>query len=68
MIVVFLIILTYFFIPMFNINVSHWTKCKCLLEHGFASVLAINYSLKLLDDLPVQTHKPYNNLHYKNLS
>ena len=31
---------------------------------GFASVRARFHSLKLVDYLPVQIHKPYNNLHF----
>ena len=33
------------------------------LSYGFASVRAIILSLKLVDYLPVHTHKPYYNLH-----
>ena len=35
--------------------------------YGFACVQAIIHSLKLVDYPPVQTHKPYNNLHLCNL-
>ena len=33
------------------------------LLYGFASLGALFHSLKFVDYLPVQTHKPYNNLH-----
>ena len=32
------------------------------LLYGFAPILAITHSLKLIDYLLVQTHKPYNNI------
>ena len=35
------------------------------LLNGCANVREIIHSLKLLDYLPVHTHKPYNNLHIK---
>ena len=37
-----------------------------MLLYGFASVRAIINSLKLLDYLPVHTHKPNTNLHLSN--
>ena len=33
------------------------------LLYGYAYVLEIIHSLKLMDYPPVHTHKPYNNLH-----
>ena len=56
---------------MFNVNylamhkVQMHTEAISKLLYGVASVQAIIHSLKLVDYLPVHTHKPYNNLHLK---
>ena len=55
---------------MFNINYlamhkvqMHAGATSIRLLHGFVSVRAIIHSLKLVVYLPIQTHKPYINLH-----
>ena len=44
---------------MHNVRMHDFAISKLL--YGFASVLAIIHSVKLMAYLPVQSHKPYNN-------
>ena len=45
----------------FDIQMLNIIYLASKLLYGFASVQAIIHSLKLMDYLPVQKHKPYNN-------
>ena len=45
-----------------NVHGANAYRCnKVVKSIGRASVRAIIHSLTLVDDLPVQTHKPYSN-------
>ena len=51
------------YLTMYKVhNAMHAGAIRKLL-YGFAHVRGIIHSLKLVDYLPVHTHKPYNNLH-----
>ena len=57
------------YIPIFDIKYLTMQKVQMHAEaitkllYGFVYVRAIIHSLKLVDYLPIQTQKPYNNLH-----
>ena len=47
-------------LTMYKVHIHYGT-------YGCEYVWEIIHSLKLMDYLPVHTHKPYNNLHLQNL-